>query len=192
MMESIKKSKCQPYVFLSYSSKDSSLAKKIVTLLKGRDVPIWFDNVDLKIGESLSNEIKQAITNASFFCVLLSRNSLNSEWVKKELQWAQIKQSLTKFFILPILLEKVELPDFLKDIKYVDFSTVEGCISNIPELLNVLGVESTTSKQHPSEEKSLTANANTPNRLANTDIALIAAVLCAVAAVAILLLMTNK
>jgi hypothetical protein len=161
-------------------------------MLKGFNVPIWFDDVELKIGENLSNEIKQAITDASFFCVLLSRNSLNSDWVKKELNWAQAKQRLTKFFILPILLEKVELPDFLKDIKYADFSTVEGCMRNIPELLSVFGVETTTSKQHPRKEKSAITNADTSSQLTKADIALIVIVLGAIASVVILLLMTNK
>ena len=68
-------------------------------------------------GESLTQEIKNAIGRCDFFILLWSRNAKDSNWVTQEIG---IALQLNKL-ILPLLLEEnLELPGFIKDLKYID------------------------------------------------------------------------
>ena len=43
----------RPSIFLSYSSEDKYFAKKLVTDLRMAEVRVWFDQGEIKLGDSL-------------------------------------------------------------------------------------------------------------------------------------------
>ncbi|HIE01510.1 MAG TPA: TIR domain-containing protein [Thiotrichaceae bacterium] len=45
---------------------------------------VWVDSRNLRGGQRLAPEIKQAIENARQVLVVLSPNTINSSWVRKE------------------------------------------------------------------------------------------------------------
>lgn len=78
------------------------------------------------MGDSLTKKIGQGIEDSHLLGVVLSHNSVNSEWVQKELQIALQKEiSEKRVVVLPILIEKVVIPPFLRDKKYADFTDPE-------------------------------------------------------------------
>jgi hypothetical protein len=128
-------------IFLSHSSKDKFFVRELAERLKSYGIRVWLDEAELKIGDSLTQKIAQAIDEMDFVGVILSSNSVNSEWVQRELQVASQKElSKRKVVVLPILLEPVEIPFFLKDKLYADFSTPEKFEDSFCRLLNALGV----------------------------------------------------
>jgi len=111
-----------PRVFLAHSSADHARAGKIAFDLRRRGIPVWYDEWELKVGDSLHDKIEAGITGSGYLTVLLSSESVLSQWVRKELNAAlTLELEKKQVFVLPALLEDCDIPLFLKDKKYADF-----------------------------------------------------------------------
>ncbi len=110
-------------VFISYSSKDSEFVEKLsINLVKNR-INVWLDKWAMQPGDSLIDKIQDGLTESSFLLVVLSKNSVASEWCKKELNSGLMRElDEKKVVVIPILLEKCEVPLFLKEKLYSDFT----------------------------------------------------------------------
>ncbi len=76
-------------IFISYSTRDKDFVKKITDLLP-KEVT-WVDYIDLDLGDNIIDKIEKGIEEAVEFLLILSRNSLNSRWVKYESDMAMIR-----------------------------------------------------------------------------------------------------
>ncbi|QHL87638.1 TIR domain-containing protein [Nibribacter ruber] len=110
-------------VFISYSSKDSEFIERLsVNLVKNR-INVWLDKWAMQPGDSLIDKIQQGLTDSSFLLVVLSNNSVESEWCKKELNSGLMRElEEKKVVVIPILLEKCKVPLLLKEKLYADFT----------------------------------------------------------------------
>lgn len=95
-------------VFLSHSNRDKALVREIRSHLP-KHVNTWLDENELLIGADLKVSIRNAIQEeADFIVIFLSREAIQSEWVKQELHWAlEREKNIGRTFVLPILLEDV-------------------------------------------------------------------------------------
>jgi hypothetical protein len=119
---SVKAPEKQPVVFLSHNHEDKPFTKKLSIALKKHGIESWIDEGELGIGDSLIEKIQQAIKSVDYFAVILSPNSVNSSWVRKELEVAMnMEIERKKVFVLPILYKECELPLFLTTKLYADF-----------------------------------------------------------------------
>lgn len=135
-------------IFLSHSSKDKFFVRELAERLREYGVKVWLDEAEIKIGESLTEKIGRAIDEMDYVGVILSSNSINSEWVQRELQVAIQKElSKKKVVILPILLEHVEIPPFLRDKLYADFTSPKQYESTFPKILSAMGINIEENKQ---------------------------------------------
>lgn len=126
-------------IFLSHSSKDKSFVRKLATDLKLAGCEVWYDEWEIKVGDSLVEKVTKGINENEYLAVILSKNSIESEWVKKELSLAAIKEIQTKnIVILPILKEECEIPFVLADKKYANFK--KDYDMGFSELLLTLGI----------------------------------------------------
>lgn len=145
-----------PSVFLSHSSKDKFFVRELAEKLRSYDIQVWLDEAELNIGDSLTEKIGAAIEEADYLCVVLSQNSINSQWVQRELQVAMQKELEEKrVVVLPLLLEKVDIPPFLRDKKYADFTDYNEYEESIALILRSLGVpeEKVPRVEEPKVEK---------------------------------------
>ena len=79
-----------PYFFISYSREDASQQRRVVAELRERGVNVWVDTENLIPGSpAWEREIERSIRNAAGFIVLLSPESNNSEWVRREISFAE-------------------------------------------------------------------------------------------------------
>ncbi len=109
-------------IFLSHSHNDKDFVNKLATDLRRAGYYVWTDDAEIKVGDSLINKIREGIDRVAYFGVVLSRNSINSEWVKKEVDIAMNQEIEGKRVkVLPILLDNIDLPGFLKGKKFADF-----------------------------------------------------------------------
>lgn len=95
------------YVFISYSTKEQSLANAMKKLLEKQGIQTWMAPGDIPVGNKYARVINQAIKDCSCFILMLSNNSQNSVWVAKEVERAVNYRKP----ILPIQIEDVVLND---------------------------------------------------------------------------------
>lgn len=125
-------------VFISHASADKSFVDRLVADLATRSIPVWYDKLDLRIGESVPGKINEGLAGAKHFLIVLSNSSVNSSWVREELNAALMKQvAQGGTFVLPVLLEDCEIPPLLAHRRYADFRSEYSTALN--ELLALWG-----------------------------------------------------
>lgn len=129
-------------VFISHSHKDHPFAQKLAQDLDSRGVDVWYSQWNMKPGDSLVRKVAEGIISSGAMLVLLSRNSVESEWVEKELNLA-MRNNLAKLGmrILPVLIEDCAFPrsfHFLGDTIYADFRL--GYEAGLRQLLPALEI----------------------------------------------------
>ncbi len=91
--------------FISYSSKDDDFAQRLHADLQDNAVRCWFAPEHLKGGKKLYDQIDQAIRLHDKLLLVLSENSLHSEWVMTEIRRArQAEQRDKRRKLFPIRL----------------------------------------------------------------------------------------
>lgn len=126
-------------VFLCHASKDKSFVRRLKTDLSRQGVDAWLDEEEITVGDSLREKIENALQKCSFAIVVLSKVSLQSAWVQREMNALfSLEIERNNKVILPVLKEKADLPLFLQDKKYADFSKSysDGFDDLIKALLN--------------------------------------------------------
>ncbi len=152
-----------PKVFLSHSWKDKAFARKLAEQLRLNGVEVWIDEAELRVGDSLIQKIGGAVNDADYIAVILSHSSVQSNWVQQELSMAMVRElSAQNVKILPILIEPCEIPPFLRDKLYADFTNPENFDSAFARVLKALEVSKPTNVSTPSisvsPDKSATAS----------------------------------
>ena len=98
-------------IFISHASKDDEFVTELRLALEGQGLSVWVDSRNLRGGEKLAPEIDQAIEGARQVIVVLSPNTINSPWVRKEIQKAREVEQQRKgegYRVIPLLLPGVE------------------------------------------------------------------------------------
>jgi hypothetical protein len=93
--------------FLSYSSKDDEFARRLYNDLQGRNIRTWFAPEDLKIGDRFELRIDESIRFHDKLVIILSANSVNSNWVETEVKSAlEREQKEGKDILFPIAIDE--------------------------------------------------------------------------------------
>ena len=109
------------HVFICHASEDKPVARALATAMKGLGADVWLDEWEIRVGESIVERIGDALGTVSHLIVLLSLNSVNKPWVRKELSSALMRQlSQNSVSVLPVRLDECLIPPMLADIKYAD------------------------------------------------------------------------
>ena len=95
----------EPYLFISYSHKDTYALERVKTIFDDSKIRYWYDN-GLHSGDDWNLIIANRLRNASVCLLLLSPNSASSEYVKNELNFAMNH----RIPIHTLLLSSFELP----------------------------------------------------------------------------------
>jgi len=109
-------------VFLCHASEDKAYVRRVHADLISAGHMSWLDEFEIKVGESIVQKINEATSNVEFLVLFLSKNSIKSSWIQREWHSVAMRSiSKGKINILPIVIEEVEVPSLLSDIKYADF-----------------------------------------------------------------------
>ncbi len=93
--------------FISYSSKDEALARRLHTNLQAKGVRCWFAPEDMKIGDKIRTQIGEAIHLQDKLLLLLSEHSITSTWVEDEVEAALEKeQNQHRNVLFPVRLDE--------------------------------------------------------------------------------------
>ncbi len=109
-------------VFISYSARDRAFVERLAADLKAKGLYVWFDQWALKVGDSIVDKINAGIMSHDYLIVVLSKASVDSQWVKKELSTGLMRElEERRVVVLPVLIEDCDIPALLTDKVYADF-----------------------------------------------------------------------
>jgi len=86
--------------FISYSTKDQEFAARLHADLQDNGVRCWFAPHDIQAGKKIHEQIDEAIRRYERLLLILSPNSMNSEWVKTEIRKARKRERTEKKRVL--------------------------------------------------------------------------------------------
>ncbi len=92
-------------IFLAYAWEDRPFADELAEAFQAHNIPVWYDR-NIHRGQDWIREVERHIKGACAIVVVLSRQSLSSEWIEREVLFAIMHE----IPVIPYLLEKVDLP----------------------------------------------------------------------------------
>jgi hypothetical protein len=93
--------------FISYSSKDTPFAERLHADLQAKGIRTWFAPEDMKIGDEIRDRIDESIQVHDKLLLVLSEASVNSEWVRNEVETAleRERQQQGRTVLFPVRLD---------------------------------------------------------------------------------------
>lgn len=128
-------------IFLSHTWKDKEFTRKLGNRLKDYGAKVWIDEAEIKVGESLIGKIEEGINEMEYLGVVLSPDSIKSEWVKREVEIAindEIRGKKVK--VLPIVARKCQIPSFLQGKLHADFRRKKDWHNSLILVVRALGL----------------------------------------------------
>lgn len=122
--------------FLSYSRVNKDFAVRLARELKSEGFNVWLDQLDIPAGARWDREVERALKESEIFMIILTSASVESENVLDEIGYAID----TGKRLLPVLLEKCDVPFRLRRFQYVDFTNkdFDDGVESAKELLRSL------------------------------------------------------
>jgi len=124
-------------VFLSHSHADKKIVNKLKIDLEDNGIKTWYDERDMNIGDIVNEKITEGINQSDCFLIVISPNSIKSDWVKYELNEAYHVYITEKKRILPVLigdLSEKDIPQKLKKHLYSDLRNNDNYDQSIKKL----------------------------------------------------------
>jgi hypothetical protein len=114
--------KREPDLFLSHSSRDKAVVRRLAEDLSFLQVDAWLDEWELQVGDSLYDVITTAMEKSGYVAVILGDNYADSRWARDELKQALVRERRQQHgLVLPLIFGTAEIPAFLEDRVYLDF-----------------------------------------------------------------------
>jgi small GTP-binding protein len=133
----IKEDKYKYQVALSFAGEDRAHAEKLAKLLKERDISFFYDSYEqAKLwGVDLYQHSQSVYRDKAQYCVVfLSQAYAQKLWTRHELKQAQARAFReNKEYILPVRIDKTEIPGINETIGYIDLNSTT--MEKIAELL---------------------------------------------------------
>jgi TIR domain len=116
--------------FISYSSKNHEFAERLHADLQDKGVRCWFAPEDLKIGDRIRLRIDESIRLHDKLLLVLSEESVKSQWVEQEVETALARErEQNRIVLFPIRLDESVMgvnsgwPSLIKNTRHIgDFS----------------------------------------------------------------------
>lgn len=129
-------------IFISYSREDKTAVYPLIRRINEEvGTQCWIDLDGIESGEHFEDKIMQTIDSSKIVLFLLSNNSLQSTWTKREIYYAEKKKKK----IIPIVVDGDGLRGWFQfhfgAMDYIDIKSEENCQKLIRDLKKWLGRE---------------------------------------------------
>ena len=131
-------------VFISHASEDKDVVvRPLAIALQQKGLKVWYDEFELRIGDSLRQKIDKGLGNSRFGIVVLSKNFIRKGWTNYELDGIITKAVSGQQVVLPIWHEitKQEVIDYSPSLadklaRNTATYTIEEISEEIAEVIN--------------------------------------------------------
>ena len=100
--------KLETKIFISHSSIQKKHAEKLHKLLKSAGFYPILDAYDISPGQNILNRVEQLINESSYFILLLTKESLSSNWVSVEIALAYAKGMVKQERLCPVQIGEID------------------------------------------------------------------------------------
>lgn len=150
------KKQTRPGVFISHNHKDKPFARRIADDLRRAGANVWIDEAEIRLGDSLVEMIRRGIDDMDYLAVVLSPDSVKSNWVRKEVKTAYEQEVEGKRVkVLPLLYKECKPPKFLGDKLHADFSSEENYEEALEFVVERLGLTKDDDEENASADARL-------------------------------------
>jgi TIR domain len=150
-------------VFICYSWADKPFVRRLANDISKNGFKVWFDEFELLPGDSLYEKIQSGIKNSAWFLIVLSPDSVQSKWCKRELHNAMEEEfARNHVYVVPVLCRMCEIPGFLKEKLWADCSG-ENYQPGLLQILRRLATPRETYSSAPSSVRLEPAETAIPN-----------------------------
>lgn len=95
--------------FVSHSTNDEEFVLRLCGRLRNAGIKVWYAPEDLNPGEKLAKQVKKAIRKFDRLLIVLSKESIRSQWVTTEINMALAREKLEgKRVLFPVSLVPIE------------------------------------------------------------------------------------
>lgn len=122
------------HIFMSYSRRDAAIMVRLRDDMQDERLIVWTDEALTPGDSSWQMAIENAIENAGCVVVILSPDAKKSEWVRAELQYAQM-QKVTIFPLLARGNEATAVPLALTGAQFLDVRSENLYAAGVPKLI---------------------------------------------------------
>ena len=115
-------------IFLSYASEDAEAALKLCNALRAAGIEVWFDQSELRGGDTWDASIRHQIKNCALFLAIISRNTHERREGYFRLEWklAVDRSHLMDAgmpFLLPVVIDDTKndderVPDRFREVQW--------------------------------------------------------------------------
>jgi len=131
-------------VFISHASEDKDeVVRPLALALQAEGLSVWYDEFEMKIGDSLRRKIDKGLASSRFGIVVLSKDFIKKGWTNYELDGIITKVVTGEQILLPIWhnITKKEVIDFSPSLadklaRNTSAYTVEEIASEIAVVIN--------------------------------------------------------
>lgn len=107
-------------VFISYSSKDRKVVRKVAERLKKEGLRVWFDAWTLKPGDSVPSKIEEGLESSRILVLCMSANAFGSDWAQLESGTFRFRDPLNKNRrLIPLRLDDAPIKGSLAQFRYI-------------------------------------------------------------------------
>jgi hypothetical protein len=123
--------------FISHSSKDKKFVRQLASDLVAANIRVWIDEQQIQVGDSIPDKVAQGLAESDFYLIVVSQSSVESQWVRKELNGALVREIERRDVnVLPIKLDDAPMPESIADKRYANFS--ENYASGLKDLIQAI------------------------------------------------------
>lgn len=128
-----------PNLFISYAYEDRAFVERLGGDLRVQGLHVWIDLWEMRVGDSIAQKIKQGVEESDYLVIVLSPNSVRSDWVQTEFS-SDLTQDLNdrSVKILPVLFRDCNIPPLLLSFHCTDFRREDKYQENFKRLIEAI------------------------------------------------------
>jgi hypothetical protein len=120
--------------FISHNTADKTTARALAALLVAQGQNVWFDEWEIRPGQSLTGGIEEGLATCDAFILIWSEAAQASKWVGTETR-AYLRRRVDddKLLVIPIMADKTPLPLLVADYRGFDISDGKTTLEDAAE-----------------------------------------------------------
>lgn len=128
----------RPFISHAHADKDRFVLD-FARRLRGKGIDAWVDSWEMLPGDSLVDKIfNEGLKSCTAFIIVLSKHSVDSKWVREELNAGIVKRIADSTKLIPIRLDACDVPVVLQNTLWIDIPNLSDYERELEQVVNAV------------------------------------------------------